>query len=130
MTDHIILSKPLYDLEVGDQVRFTDPESETHSSRWWRVAATDHRYIIAWRQVPFQPQGTHEYTVIDQIERDHAYNGVGPGAVRSSLNTLGGGYDMSQPDWADTMLSELHDGTWELSNRRLMQVHGVEVKAS
>jgi hypothetical protein len=130
MTDHIILSKPLEDLEVGDQIRFIGPESGSHSSRWWQVAAADQRYIIAWRQVPFQPQDTTEYTVIDQIEREHAYNGVGPGIVRSSLNTLGGGYDMRQPDWAVTMLSELHDGTWELSNRRLMQVYGVEVKAS
>lgn len=129
MTENIILNRPPEDLEVGDTIRFTDPEAETHTSRWWQVAAADERYVIAFRQTPFEPQGTHEYTVIDLVAREHSYNGVGSGIVRSSLNTLGGGYDTSVEGWADTMLAELHDGTWELSDRRLAAVHGVQVKS-
>lgn len=128
MTETIILSKPLEDLEIGDHIRFIAPDSDTHGSRWWQVAAADQRYIIAFRQAPFQSKDTYEYTVIDLVERQHPYNDVPPGIVRSSLNTLGGGYDTSQDGWADKMLAELHDGTWELSNRRLAAVQGIEVK--
>ena len=128
MTENITLSKPLEDLEVGDRIRFTVPDSDTHRSRWWEVAAVDHRYVIAFRQAPFQSAGLKEYTVIDLIERQQPYNDVPPGIVRSSLNTLGGGFDTTAEGWADKMLAELHDGTWELSNRRLAAVHGVEVK--
>ncbi|GAA2036438.1 hypothetical protein GCM10009720_16280 [Yaniella flava] len=128
MTEPIIVSKPLEDIVAGDQIRFIPPHDGGQRQRWWTVKATDHRYVIASRQALFQPKGTGEYTVIDLIERETSYNNVGPGIVRSSLNTLGGGYDMDQDGWADQMLADLHDGTWELSNRRLAAVHGVEVK--
>lgn len=129
MTQTAELNRAFQDISTGDRIRFTAPDTETHRSRWWTVAARDERYIIASRQAPFHSAGLHEYTVIDLVERQHPYNDVPPGIVRSSLNTLGGGFDTAQEGWADTMLAELNDGTWELSNRRLAAVHGIEVES-
>ncbi len=78
------------DVAVGDRVRFT-PDSRARA--WWTVTARNADHVVAVRQAPFHPKGTVEYTVTGQMKG--RYNGAGPGLVRSSLNTLGGGWDLS-----------------------------------
>lgn len=111
-------------LRVGDHF-LPDP----HGGRtWWMVEARDERFIIATRQAPFHPRGDLEYTVVDLTGwLDKRYNGVGPGIIRSSLNTMGGGYDVADGG-CDRMLADLQSGKWELSHRRLCIVWGVKVR--
>lgn len=117
---------PYPTLKPGSRIRFT-PQS---GNRWWTVAARDERYIIASQQAPFEPKGTEQYTVVDLTGWTFTYNGVGPGMVRSSLNTLGGGSDLSSDGWGERMLDDLRSGEWELSHRRVVRVDGIEVKAA
>lgn len=110
-------------IKTGDKIRFAPKTSK----RWWTVMARDERYLICEQQRPFHPQGQMQYTVVD-LARTHTYNGVGPGMARSSVNSLGGGWDMSEPGWADTMLAELQSGGHEFSDRRVMTVKRIELK--
>lgn len=112
------------DIKVGDRIRF-DPQP---GNNWWTVRARDARYIIATQQAPFQQAGEHQYTIVDLVGYlNRSRNGAGPGIVRSSLNTIGGGYDIGNYGMhCDQMLADLHDG-WELSARRAMSVKAIEV---
>lgn len=111
-------------VDVGKRIRFV-PES---GNRWWTVWASDERYIIATRKAPFSEELV--YTVVDLTGWTSTYNGVGPGPVRSSVNSLGGGYDLG-PDGEGCaqMLAELNDNTIDLSWRRVVGVTQIEVES-
>jgi hypothetical protein len=113
-------------ITVGSRIRF-DPQG---GNWWWTVRARNDRFIIATQQAPFLPKGKVQYTVVDLTGWTYTYNGVRPGMVRSSLNTLGGGYDLG-PDGegCEQMLAELDAGTWELSRRRVMGVRQIQVES-
>lgn len=108
---------------VGDKVRF-HPDATT---RWWTVQATNERFAIATRK---GQNGTPIYTVLDRTGWTSCYNGVDPGPARSSLNTIGGGYHLLPDTRAacERMLSELADGEWEISPRRVVRVDRIELK--
>lgn len=109
---------------VGDRIRFTPQPGRT----WWRIHARDDRYLIAAQQAPFQPKGTLWYTVVDLSGWTHTYNGVRPGVVRSSLNTLGGSHSLNPIEKACAeILAGLQSGRWELSRRRVAPVDGIEI---
>lgn len=114
-------------VQTGDKVRF-GPKNGTN--RWWTVVDRDERYVIAIVQAPFEKRGTWLYTVVDLVGyRDHTYNGAGNGVVRSSLNTLGGGWDIDPCcNGAEKIIPALRSGEWELSHRRLANVWSVEHK--
>lgn len=113
---------------VGDKVRFT-PSGGT-GNRWWLVRDRDERFIVATMQAPFQPKGDLCYTVVDLIGwQEKRYNGAGNGVVRSSLNTLGGGWDCDV-EGVSQIIPALHAGEWELSHRRVLSVWSVERKAT
>lgn len=113
------------DIVTGDRVRF---HPDTDIRKWWHVIGRDENHIVAVRQAPFQPRGHIEYTVTGTL--DHAYNGQGPGLVRSSLNTLGGGFNLTGrlEEGATEILDELATGRHELSMRRVIGVTSIEVK--
>lgn len=111
--------------QVGDRLRFAPQPG----NRWWTIRARDERYVVATQQAPFQPKGDLQYTVVDLTGRqDKTHNGAGQGIVRSSLNTLGGGYDVGvDGEHCERLLADLTSGRWELSNRRVLDVLDVEV---
>ena len=112
-------------VEPGDRLRFWPTGGM--GARWWTVGAVDDRYVVATSTLPFG-QGPC-YTVVDLTGfADTTYNGQGNGVVRSSLNTLGGGWDLDEPDSGATILAGLTSGEWELSHRRILRVDRVEVK--
>lgn len=103
---------------IGDKIKF----HPNGGRRWWTVRDRDDRYIVATAQAPFQPKGELWYTVVDLTGwQDKRYNGCGNGIVRSSLNTLGGGWDTSDEGIAQ-IIPALHSGEWELSHRRVANV--------
>ncbi len=110
-------------VSVGDRIRITPIG---HQRRWWTVGARDERYVIAWRNAPFL-RDEREYTVIDlNAYRD---NGVDPGVVASSLNTLGGGWDIGpNGEGCDSALQGLVSGEWGMSRRRLLGVTAIETE--
>ena len=109
-------------IEVGDKIRF----APNGGRRWWTVRDRDDRFIVATCQAPFQPKGTLWYTVVDLTGwQDKRYNGAGNGIVRSSLNTLGGGWDLDN-DGAAEIIPGLTSGRWELSHRRVVNVWSIE----
>lgn len=115
-----------HDLKVGDRARFHPKPGHG----WWTVRARDERYIVCTRQAPFKPKGEQQYTILDLTGyQERTYNGAGNGIVRSSLNTLGGGYDLGE-DGANCgqILKDLASGEWELSHRRIVSVWRIEVK--
>lgn len=81
-------------LKIGDRVRFTPSGNRKGSKErvWWRVVARNADHVVLVRQAPFEDKGVLEYTVTGWL--NHGYNGSGAGPVRSSLNSLGGGYDV------------------------------------
>ena len=110
------------DIIVGDKIRF-DPQS---GNRWWTVKARDDRYIVAVRPAEFTKNDLF-YTVVDLTGWTFTYNGVPPGVVRSSLNTLGGGFDIGDSgEKCDDVLSVLRSGQFELSHRRVIEVESIE----
>lgn len=118
--------KPDYEPKVGDQIRFT-PKA-WGGSKWWTIRACDDRFIVATTQVPFQPKGELAYTVVDRTGwMNKRYNGCGNGMVRSSLNTLGGGWTLDDEGIAE-IIPALHSGEWELSHRRVANVWSIEVR--
>lgn len=116
------------ELAVGDRFRLVPQPG----NRWWTIRARDERFIVATQQAPFQPKGDLQYTVVDLTGwQDKTYNGAGNGIVRSSLNTLGGGYDVgTSGEHCDQLLADLRSGRWELSHRRLLDVHDIETSPS
>lgn len=111
-------------IKVGDRVRFT-PDSDTR--RAWTVTARNADHIVAVRQAYFEPEGVVQYTVTEV--RDYRYNGVRPGLVRSSLNTMGGGWDLDHriDEGSREIIAALEAGEYELSNRRVIEVDDVTV---
>lgn len=121
----IEIAAPTVTFSPGDQVRFA-PEAGT-GNRWWTVRAADERYMVATCPRPFDSEPV--YTVVDFTGWTHTYNGVGPGMVRSSLNTIGGGYDVGDDgENCAQILAELHEGTRELSHRRVTRVEQIQRK--
>ena len=110
-------------LRVGDRIRLT-PGSD--GKRAWTVRARDERYIVATRIEGFG-RGI-AYTCIDTGDwLDRHYNGQGIRVVRSSLDTLGGGWDLGpNGEGCDDVLQGLRSGQWELSRRRVIDVRGIE----
>ena len=109
-------------IRVGDKIRF-DPNG---GRRWWTVRDRDERFIVATAQAPFQPKGELWYTVVDLTGwQEKRYNGAGNGIVRSSLNTLGGGWDCDDEGIAE-IIPALRSGSWELSHRRVANVWSIE----
>ena len=117
------LTEKLAALKIGD--RFTITPAGTYAKRSWRVGARNDRYIVAHRG---RTKRSIQYTVID-TEFPYQYNGVGPGVVRSSLNLIGGGYDIG-PDGSGCQgaLEELLTGSLELSHRRLLYVDDITLR--
>lgn len=113
------------DIKVGARVRFI-PGLGT-GNRWWTVQALDDRYVVATSTLPF---GRGEcYTVVDRTGYlDRTYNGAGNGMVRSSVNTLGGGWDDLSREGCAEIIAALHSGEWELSHRRIASVREIEVQ--
>lgn len=115
------------DLAVGDRIRFPPLRGP-----WWTVRAADDRYTVATAPEPFAPLGSLVYTVIDWTGwARKTRNGAGFGPVRSSLNTLGGGWDLDleRPEVScDEILRVLHSGEFELSARRVLNLYRVEVE--
>ena len=110
-------------LRVGDRIRLTPgPDAK----RAWTVRARDERYIVATRIEGFG-RGVI-YTVIDTTGwLNRHYNGRGMGIVRSSLNTLGGGWNIGPSgEGCDGILQGLQVGEWELSQRRVLDVQMIE----
>lgn len=112
------------EISIGDQIRF-DPNL---GRNWWTVRDRDERYIVATAQAPFKPRGVLHYTVVDLTGwQDRVYNGAGNGIVRSSLNTLGGGWNIdADGKGAEEIIPALRSGEWEFSNRRVVSVHTIE----
>lgn len=111
-------------VQVGDYVKFYPDSNER---QWWHVVARNDDHVVAVRQAPFQEKGTLQYTVTGY--REYQYNGVGPGLVRSSLDSMGGGWDLGEDgSEAYTIIEALESGDHDLSNRRLENVKAIEVK--
>lgn len=115
------------EIRVGDKIRFTPRGREL----WpWTVRARDDRFIVATTQCPFKPKGTLLYTVVDLVGwQSKRYNGEGPGVVRSSLDTIGGGWGAGVYDDAECqeILVAVVSGDWDLSHRRVLSVRGIDV---
>lgn len=125
------VQKQLDELNIGDRVRFTPSGSRSGGKDrvWWRVVARNVNHVVLVRQAAFEEKGVLEYTVTGWL--DHGYNGSGPGPVRSSLNSLGGGYDVG-PDgsMAHEVIAELEDPHGlELSMRRVLKIWNLEVRS-
>lgn len=111
-------------IAVGDKIRFDPPAK---GRRWWTVRARDKRFIVVTTQAPFEPKGSLWYSVVDLTGwQDKRYNGAGNGVVRSSLNTLGGGWDCETDEGVAAILPALQTGEWELSHRRVLNVIDIE----
>lgn len=118
-------------LAVGDRVRFTPSGNRKGGKErvWWRVVARNAEHVVLVRQAAFEPKGTLEYTVTGWL--NHGYNGSGPGPVRSSLNSLGGGYDVgADGEKGHEVIAELEDPHGlELSMRRVLSIWDLEVRS-
>jgi hypothetical protein len=116
------------EIAVGDRVKF----HPTTSRQWWTVRDRNDRFIVATMQAPFEPKGDLWYTVVDLTGWQHKrYNGAGNGVVRSSLNTLGGGWELGpNGEGAEQIIPALLSGEWEFSNRRVASVWSVERKTA
>lgn len=108
------------------RIRFT-PQS---GKRWWDVLYEDNRFIIAVQPRPFAPSTDENlyYTVVDKTGWERTCNGVPPGVVRSSLNSLAGSWpeDDFSTDSVDRVIEGLYEGRRELSNRRVRAVESIE----
>lgn len=116
----------LASLQPGARVRFRP--SGVSGNRWWLVRVRNERYILATQQEPFAKKGQLIYTIIDTAW-DITYNGVRPGVARSSLNTLGGGWDCTTDEQCQEALDALESGEFEFSHRRVLGVWDVEIAA-
>lgn len=112
------------DIKPGERIRF----HPNGGRRWWTVRDVDDRYIVATTQAPFKPKGTLWYTIVDRTGwQNKRYNGAGNGVVRSSLNTLGGGWDIGpNGEGCEEIIPALRSGEWGLSHRRVCDVWTIE----
>lgn len=113
-------------IKVGDKLIF-----HPSTGRWpWTVRARNDRFIVATTPWPFRKKGTLAYTVVDLTGwQDKFYNFAGRGVVRSSLDWLGGGFgDGTYSDeQCEKILAELVAGESDLSVRRVLNVHSVDI---
>lgn len=115
------------EISVGDRIVITPRGREL----WpWLVRARNERFIVATTQYPFKPKGTLLYTVIDLTGwAKKQYNSVGPGVVRSSLDIIGGGW--GDGSYGNAAVKEILDvlvkGEFDLSHRRVLSVHEIEL---
>jgi hypothetical protein len=118
------------EIVVGDQIRFE------HNEAWWTVGARDERFIVATKRATFSKKSDNAfwYTIIDLTGwAEKRYNGAGEGPVRSSLNTLGGGWDLNPDNLAESceeILEAVKGERWELSHRRITDARRIERKAA
>lgn len=117
-------------VRVGDKVRFDG------AGQWWTVQARDERFLVATVRVVGTSVAADEwaYTVVDLTGwADKRYNGAGNGPVRSSLNSLGGGWPLTGTTLrtdCEAALEALLSGEREISHRRVTNVLSIERKAS
>ncbi|KZE41368.1 hypothetical protein [Microbacterium sp. T32] len=119
------MTRILSEIQVGDRIRI---EPGGRERVWWDVTARDDDHIVAVRPAPFEPKakGTVEYTILASI--DYRYNSAGPGLIRTTVNTIGGGWDLDGrvKEGSEEIVAALASGDWELSHRRLLGVGNVE----
>lgn len=117
-------------IKVGDKVKFFP--SVSTGERWWTVQSRDERFIVAVMQRPFHTSKDALYTVVDITGwENQRYNDAGEGVVRSSLDTLGGGWSgvsLEDPTAAREALQAVNTGERELSYRRMVNVRAFEVR--
>lgn len=115
------------EVNAGDRVR-VHPGARARVA--WRVVARDEQHVVLVRQAGFRPAGELEYCILAVI--DHTYNGVGPGLIRTSMNTLGGGWNINgrEADAGQEILDVIAEGTYQLSPRRYLGVERIEVLAT
>lgn len=122
------MTRILSEIEVGDRIRLTPGGRDRI---WWDVTARDDAHIVAVRPAPFEPKakGAVEYTILATI--DYRYNAAGPGLIRTTVNTIGGGWDLDGRvnEGSEEIIAALASGDWELSRRRLLGVANVEREA-
>lgn len=105
-------------MRPGQRVRFHPRGSD--GNWWWTVRVVDGRYAVATQPARFGSPYLH-YTVID-LEHNR-------GPSRSSLNTLGGGYDVGlHGEKSHEVVDALRSGLRQLSNRRIIEVEAIEVE--
>lgn len=109
------------DLQIGDRVRINGNRLA------WTITARNDDYIVAVRQAPFQPKGEHQYTII--THSDYRYNFVGPGLILTTVNTIGGGWDLygRVDEGSRELVEALASGEWETSHRRRERLHKLDV---
>lgn len=109
------------DLQIGDRVRINGNRLA------WTITARNDDYIVAVRQAPFQPKGEHQYTII--THSDYRYNFVGPGLILTTVNTIGGGWDLDGrvDEGSRELVEALASGEWETSHRRRERLHKLDV---
>lgn len=83
----------LAQLELGDVVALA-PDSPAHPE--WTVRARDARFLVLARPSDLDAS-TQIYTIADLAA-----------GVRGPCNLIGGGWDMSDPAWADKLLRALN----------------------
>lgn len=103
----------LPDIHAGDEIHVTPDERDAP----WRVTARDDKHIVIIRPTAEAPDSV-EYAVIAEVT--DTYNSAGPGLIRASLNTLGGGWNLNGREraGAEEIIHALADGVHELSLRR------------
>lgn len=121
MTDERTTRDIVSGLAVGDRVRING------NRLTWTVTARNDDYVVAVRQAPFQPKGEHQYTII--THSDYRYNFVGPGLILTTVNTMGGGWDLDGrvEEGSRELVEALASGEWETSHRRRERLHKLEV---
>lgn len=114
------------EIEVGDKILMV-PDPRPRNA--WTVTARNDEHIVAVRQAPFRPKGEVEYTITGTL--NGGYNGVRSGLVRSSLNTLGGGWELDGrvEEGSREIIEALESGDFELSLRRVYPLDSLEKKA-
>lgn len=113
-------SRILPNLKVGVRVRLNGQRVS------WEVTARNDSYIVCVRQAPFSPKGEHQYTIIEHS--DYCYNFAGPGLILTTLNTMGGGWEIDGrvTEGSREIIDALESGEWETSHRRREDLRELE----
>lgn len=121
MTDERNTRDIVSGLKVGDRVRING------NRLTWTITARNDDYVLAVRQAPFQPKGEHQYTII--THSDYRYNFVGPGLILTTVNTMGGGWDLDGrvEEGSRELVDALASGEWETSHRRRERLDSIEI---
>jgi len=121
MTDERTTKEIAADLKVGDRVRINGNRLA------WTITARNDQYVVAVRQAPFRPKGEHQYTIITYSE--YRYNFVGPGFILTTVNTMGGGWDLDGrvKEGSQEIIEALASGQWETSHRRRERLDNLDV---